>query len=60
MRRAYPQFMTAGGERLPREILTVIFRLCRDLIRQLSWCAARPYLVAGARRAGITFVRDVK
>jgi len=25
MRRAYPQFMAAGGERLPREILTVIF-----------------------------------
>jgi soluble lytic murein transglycosylase len=25
MRRAYPQFMTAGGEELPREILEVIF-----------------------------------
>lgn len=25
MRRAYPQFMEAGGEALPREILTVIF-----------------------------------
>ena len=27
MRRAYPQFMTAGGEELPREILHVIFPL---------------------------------
>jgi soluble lytic murein transglycosylase len=27
MRRAYPQFMAAGGETLPRELLTVIFPL---------------------------------
>jgi soluble lytic murein transglycosylase len=27
MRRAYPQFMTAGGEELPQEILRVIFPL---------------------------------
>jgi hypothetical protein len=34
MRRAYPQFMAAGGERLPREILTVIFPLSYwDLIQ---------------------------
>ena len=27
MRRAYPQFMAAGGEDLPRDVLTVIFPL---------------------------------
>ena len=36
MRRAYPQFMAAGGEELPREVLTVIFPLAYwDLIQQV-------------------------
>ena len=36
MRRAYPQFMAAGGEELPREMLTVIFPLAYwDLIQQV-------------------------
>jgi hypothetical protein len=26
MKRAYPQFMASGGDQLPREILTTIFR----------------------------------
>ena len=48
MRRTYPQFLTAGGQELPGEILQVIFPLAYwDSIRKYS--AARdldPYLVA--------------
>lgn len=48
MRRAYPQFLTSGGQQLPTEILQVIFPLTYwDLIRKHA--AARdldPYLVA--------------
>ena len=37
MRRAYPQFMASGGERLPREVLTHIFPLAYwDLIRKYN------------------------
>ena len=37
MRRAYPQFMAAGGEDLPRDVLTVIFPLGYwDLIRKYA------------------------
>ena len=37
MRRAYPQFMAAGGEGLPREVLTIIFPLAYwDLIQKYS------------------------
>ena len=48
MRRTYPQFLTAGGQELPGEILQVIFPLAYwDSIRKYS--ATRdldPYLVA--------------
>ena len=37
MRRSYPQFMAAGGEDLPREVLTVIYPIASwDLIRRYS------------------------
>ncbi|MQA31460.1 MAG: transglycosylase SLT domain-containing protein [Luteitalea sp.] len=62
MRRAYPQYMAAGGERLPREVLTVIFPMAYwDLIRKHA--AARdldPYLVAALVAQESTFVADVR
>src|SRR5205823_9252194 len=37
MKRAYPQYLTAGGEQLPREILRIIYPIAYwDLIRKYS------------------------
>ena len=62
MRRAYPQFLAAGGERLPREILSVIFPLEHwDLIRKYSQARdLDPYLVAALVAQESTFVPDIK
>jgi soluble lytic murein transglycosylase len=62
MRRAYPQFMAAGGEALPQEILTVIFPVDHwDLIRRHA--AAHkldPYLMAALIAQESTFQADVR
>jgi len=62
MRRAYPQFMAAGGEALPREILTIIFPVDHwDLIRQQA--AAHkldPYLMTALVAQESTFQADVR
>ena len=62
MRRAYPQFMAAGGEDLPREVLLHIFPLDYwDLIRKH---AARhnldPYFVAALVAQESTFVPAIR
>lgn len=62
MRRAYPQFLAAGGQELPREILTMIYPVAYwDLIRKYS--AQRdldPYLVAALVAQESTFVPDIR
>jgi soluble lytic murein transglycosylase len=62
MRRAYPQFLTANGEELPREILQVIFPVAYwDLIRKHA--AANnldPYLMAALVAQESTFVADIR
>jgi soluble lytic murein transglycosylase len=62
MRRAYPQFMAAGGEALPRDILTVIFPVAHwDLLR--THAAARkldPFLVAALVAQESTFQADIR
>ena len=62
MRRAYPQFLAAGGEQLPREILTVIFPLNYwDVIRK--YAAAQdldPFLIAALVAQESTFAPDVR
>jgi len=62
MRRAYPQFMGAGGEQLPADILTTIFPIeYRDLIVRYS--ADRkldPFLVAALIAQESTFQADVR
>jgi soluble lytic murein transglycosylase len=62
MRRAYPQFMAAGGEELPRDVLTVIFPLSYwDLIQKYSSLNnLDPYLVAALMAQESTFVADVR
>jgi soluble lytic murein transglycosylase len=62
MRRAYPQFMAAGGENLPPEILTVIFPVeYWDLLRRYSAQNGLDlYLVAALVAQESTFVPDVR
>ena len=62
MKRAYPQFMAAGGDQLPREILTTIFPLQYwDLIRKnAAQHNLDPHLVAALMAQESTFVPDIK
>jgi len=62
LRRAYPQFMAAGGERLPVDLLRMIFPLGHwDLIQKY---AAQhdldPYLMAALMCQESTFQADVR
>ncbi len=62
LRRAYPQFMAAGGERLPIELLQMIFPLDHwDLIRKYA-AAHRldPFLMAALMCQESTFQADVR
>jgi soluble lytic murein transglycosylase len=62
MRRAYPQFLAANGENIPRELVTVIFPIAYwDLIRR--YAAEReldPYFVAALVVQESTFVADIR
>lgn len=62
MKRAYPQFLAAGGESLPTEIRRVIFPMAYwDLIQK--YAAARnldPHLMAALITQESTFQADVK
>jgi soluble lytic murein transglycosylase len=62
MRRAYPQFLAAGGQGLPREVLTVIFPLAYwDVIRKYSSAQdLDPHFVAALVVQESTFVPDVR
>lgn len=62
MRRAYPQFMAAGGEDLPRDVLTVIYPLAYwDQIKKYSAAnGLDPYLVAALMAQESTFVADIR
>ena len=59
MKRAYPQYLAAGGEKLPREMLKVLFPLDYwDLIRRYSAeHQLDPYLIAALDRAGVDLRR---
>lgn len=62
IRRAYPQFMAAGGEELPRDVLSVIFPIAYWDLTQKH--AARhgldPYLLAALMAQESTFVPDIR
>ncbi len=62
MKRAYPQYMAAGGERLPADLLKVLFPVNYwNLIRRYS--AARnldPYMIAALIAQESTFTADVR
>ncbi|MGH8698732.1 MAG: tetratricopeptide repeat protein, partial [Burkholderiales bacterium] len=62
MRRAYPQFMAAGGEQLPPDVLRVIFPLDYwPLIRKYSDAhRLDPYLMSALIAQESTFTADVR
>jgi soluble lytic murein transglycosylase len=62
MKRAYPQYLTAGGENLPRDVQSVIFPIAYwDLIRKYSTANnLDPYLIAALVQQESTFVADIK
>ena len=62
MRRAYPQFMAAGGEQLPPEVLRVIFPLDYwPLIKKYSDAhKLDPYLMTALIAQESTFTADVR
>jgi soluble lytic murein transglycosylase len=61
-KRAYPQFMAAGGEQLPRDILAMIYPVAYwDLIRKYSTVNhLDPYLMVALIAQESTFVPDIK
>jgi soluble lytic murein transglycosylase len=62
MRRAYPQFMAAGGETLPPEVLRIIFPLDYwPLIKKYSDLhKLDPYLVAALMAQESTFTAEIR
>ena len=62
MRRAYPQYLTATGDQLPRELQTVIYPLAYwPLLRQAATAQGLdPFLVAALTAQESTFVADVR
>jgi len=62
MRRAYPQFMAAGGEKMPDEVLRIIFPLDYwSLITKYSTLHdLDPYLVAALMAQESTFTAEIR
>src|SRR5207244_648248 len=62
MRRAYPQFLAAGGEQLPPDVLRVIFPIDYwPLIKKYSDAhALDPFLMAALIAQESTFTADVR
>jgi soluble lytic murein transglycosylase len=62
MKRAYPQFLTAGGERLPREILRIIYPIAYwDLIQKYSsQNGLDPFVIAALMVQESTFVANIR
>jgi soluble lytic murein transglycosylase len=62
MKRAYPQYLAAGGEQLPRDILRVIYPIAFwDLIQKNSIeRGLDPYLVAALAAQESTFVANIR
>ena len=62
MRRAYPQFMAAGGENLPADVLRIIYPLDYwPLITKYAQAhGLDPYLVAALMAQESTFTADIR
>ena len=62
MRRAYPQFLTAGAQKLPAQLLQVIFPLTYWPLIQKHAAAHKldPYMIAALIAQESTFDHDIK
>ena len=62
MKRAYPQYLAAGGETLPKELLQVLFPVSYwPMIKQYSLAhQLDPYMIAALIAQESTFTADVK
>jgi len=62
MRRAYPQFMAAGGENLPPEVLRIIYPLdfWPLIVRGSSQHGLDPYLMTALMAQESTFTPEIK
>src|SRR6185295_12607312 len=62
MKRAYPQYLAAGGERLPDELLKVLFPVnyWPQIRRYASEHQLDPYMIAALIAQESTFTADVK
>ena len=62
MKRAYPQYLASGGERLPDELLKVLFPLnyWPQIRRYASDHQLDPYMIAALIAQESTFTADVK
>jgi len=62
MKRAYPQFYTAGADQLPREILRIIYPIAYwDLIQKYSaQNGLDPFIVAALMAQESTFVANIR
>src|SRR6202040_3153458 len=62
MKRAYPQYLAAGGEKLPPELLKILFPVSywTDIRRYASQHELDPYVVAALIAQESTFTADVK
>jgi soluble lytic murein transglycosylase len=62
MKRAYPQYLTAGGERLPRDILRIIYPIAYwDLIQKYSaQYHLDPFVIAALMAQESTFVANIR
>ncbi len=62
MKRAYPQYLAAGGEQLPRDILRIIYPIAYwDMIRKYAAeNGLDPYMVAALAAQESTFVANIR
>jgi soluble lytic murein transglycosylase len=62
MKRAYPQYLAAGGEKLPTELLKVLFPVhyWTEIRRYASEHQLDPYMIAALIAQESTFTADVK
>jgi peptidoglycan lytic transglycosylase len=62
MKRAYPQYLAAGGEQLPAELLKVLFPVnyWPEIRRYASEHQLDPYMIAALIAQESTFTADVK
>ena len=62
MKRAYPQYLAAGGEQLPRDILRIIFPMAywEPIQKYAAEHGLDPYLVAALAAQESTFVANIR